>query len=157
MNKMKSKFSTNWESSKKPSKQRKFLRRMPLHLNKKKVTARLSKDLASKYSRRTLPIRVGDEVKVLKGEFKGSKGIVEEVIRKTGRVYVKGISLTKRDGSKARRPIHASNTIIISAKEDRRRFKDGGKEKEKQAGKKDKVAENKAGSKTENKEKKEKQ
>ena len=65
--------------SKKPRKQRKFLKLAPLHIRRKMIAAHLSKELREKYKRRSIPVRKGDEVKIMRGEFKGMIGKIVKV------------------------------------------------------------------------------
>ena len=73
---MKSQFSTSWVSSVQPRKQRKYRYEAPLHVRHKFLSAHLSKELRKKYSKRSLPLRVGDEVLVMRGFFKKKKAKV---------------------------------------------------------------------------------
>jgi len=100
--------------SKAPRKQRKRLYNLPLHLRRKQLSAHLSKELREQYKRRSLPVRKGDEVKVVRGKFKGTIGKVVKVDLKKFRIYVEGCTLKKADGSEAFYPIHPSNTILVN-------------------------------------------
>lgn len=116
------KFSKSWKSSKKPRKQRKYRARAPLHIKKNFVSAHLSKDLIKKYARRSLPLRTGDKVKILRGNFKKKEGKIERVDRKRNKIYITGIELIKKDGSKVLRPIDPSNLMITELNlEDKKR------------------------------------
>ena len=66
-----------------------------------------------KYGKRNIPIRVGDKVKILRGQFKKKDGKVEKVVRRYGKVLITGIELVKKDGSKVLQPIITSNLVII--------------------------------------------
>lgn len=129
---MKQKFSKSWKTSKQPRKQRKYLANAPLHLRKKFVGANLSKELRKKYGKRSIPIRKGDSVKVMRGKFKGKQGKVTQVKLKTSKIIIEGIQIKKRDGSKVNAPMRPSNLQIIELNlEDRKRKvskKEGGKE-----------------------------
>ena len=109
---MKTKFSSSWKKSKQPRKQRKYRRNAPLHVKQKFVSAHLSKDLRKKYNKRSMNLRKGDSVKIARGQFKNKSGKVDEVMVKKTSVYVSGVELVKRDGTKSRYPIHPSNLII---------------------------------------------
>ncbi len=101
--------------SSKPRKQRKALYSAPLHRRQKMVSAHLSKELREKFGRRSLPVRKGDEVAVVRGSFRGKTGKVERVELKKLRVFVEGLVRRKSDGSEVKVPIHPSNLVIISA------------------------------------------
>jgi len=109
---MKKKFSTNWKRSKQARKQRKYRYNAPLHIKQKFVHAHLSKELKKKYKTRNLGLRKGDKVKVLRGQFKKHTGNVERIDLKKIRIYVSGIEITKKDGSKTTYPINPSNLVI---------------------------------------------
>jgi large subunit ribosomal protein L24 len=105
-------FSSNWKSSRKRRKQRKYRYNAPLHIKRKFVSSHLSKELIQKHNTRNIQIVTGDKVKVLRGQFKGHTGKIEEVDIKKSRIFVSGIEIMKKDGSKTRYPINASNVII---------------------------------------------
>ncbi len=115
---MKTKFSSSWTKSKQPRKQRKYRHNAPLHIKQKFVGAHLSKELRKKYNKRSVNLRKGDSVKIMRGQFKKKTGKIEEVNLKKALVYVSGIEITKRDGTKARYPIHPSNLIITQLNTD---------------------------------------
>ena len=115
---MKTKFSRSWIKSKQPRKQRKYRHNAPLHIKQKFVSAHLSKDLKKKYNRRSMNLRKGDGVKIMRGQFKNKTGKIEEVSVKKTLVYVDGIEIAKRDGTKARYPINPSNLIITNVNMD---------------------------------------
>lgn len=54
----------------------------------------------------------GDMVKIMRGDFAGQTGKVRKVNVKEGTVEIEGITITKADGKKVSRPIHASNLLI---------------------------------------------
>ena len=70
---MKKKFSREWIRSKQPRKQRKYNYNAPLHIKGKFMAAHLSKDLMKKYNRRSIRVRKGDKVILLRGQFKKKK------------------------------------------------------------------------------------
>ena len=105
-----------------PRKQRKALYTAPLHIRRKIMSANLSKDLRADIGKRSLPIRVGDKVQVVRGDFKGHEGKVETIDAKRYKVTVEGVTLSKPDGNAVMLPIHPSNLMIIEAdlKDERR-------------------------------------
>jgi ribosomal protein uL24 len=54
----------------------------------------------------------GDTVKIMIGGLKGKTGKVERIDTKKSRVYITGIEILKKDGSKALYPIKPSNLMI---------------------------------------------
>jgi len=78
-------------------------------------------------------IKIGDEVEVIAGNYKGVRGTVKRVLHKQNRVVVSGVSLVKkhqrpRQGggmSQAQggiiefeAPIHASNVMVVCEESD---------------------------------------
>jgi len=100
-------------SSSKPSKQRKALFNAPLHLRQKLLTAPLSHELREKYGIRRLPVRKGDVVRVMRGDWKGHEGKVVRVDLKKVRIYVEGVQRKKADQTPVYYPIHPSKVMII--------------------------------------------
>lgn len=110
--------------SKKPEKQRKKIKEMPLHQGKKIVSAHLSKELKEELKRRSLPVRKGDTVKIVRGSFKGKSGKVSKVDLRKGFVYIEKIVRKKANGAEVQVPINASNLVITSLeRSDEKRFK----------------------------------
>ena len=109
---MKQVFSRNWIRSKQPRKQRKYLANAPLHLRHKFFSTALSKELKKKYGRNSFPLRKGDKVKIMRGQFKKKEGKVVRINNKKIKTYIENIQLIKKDGSKVFYPIHPSNIII---------------------------------------------
>ena len=108
------KFSKNWKKSKKIEKQRKYRKNAPKHLKKKFLSAHLSKELREKYNKRTLPLRKGDKVKIMRGQFKGEEGKINTVKVNKEKLFIDGIELIKKDGTKVPYPIHTSNVMITN-------------------------------------------
>jgi len=106
-------FSIKWRTSTRASKQRKFKANAPSHVRHKMASAHLSKELRLKYARRSFPVRKGDTVMIQKGKFGGKKGKISEVNMRNFRVYVEGITTTKKDGSKVNVPIVISDLMIV--------------------------------------------
>lgn len=119
---MKQKFSHSWRSSKQPRKQRKFRHHSPLNIRRHLIAAHLSRELRKKHSRRNIPLRKGDTVKVMRGQFRKKTGKIERILLNRYKVYVAGAERTKKDGSKSRYPIDPSNLLITELNlEDKKR------------------------------------
>ena len=84
--------------SKQPRKQRKALYNAPLHKRQKKMSATLSDKLRVKLDKRSIPVRTGDTVEVLRGDFSGHKGKVENVNLKKMRIQIEGVTIKRTDG-----------------------------------------------------------
>ncbi|MEK6934483.1 MAG: 50S ribosomal protein L24 [Nanoarchaeota archaeon] len=121
---MKKDYSKHWKSSKNPRKQRKYIANAPLHIRRRFLSSLLSKELRKKYNRRSLPVRVDDQVTVLRGQFKKSKGKITSVDIKKLKLHLDSAQLTKKDGSKVFYPIHPSNVMITNLNlDDKERMK----------------------------------
>lgn len=121
---MKISFSINWLKSIQPRKQRKFRKNAPLHIKGSFLHVHLAKDLRDKYKKRSLRVRVGDKVSVLRGQFKGKSGAVEKVSLNKERIFVQGVNLAKKDGAKIPYPLHPSNLLITTlVLDDKKRLK----------------------------------
>jgi large subunit ribosomal protein L26e len=72
------------------------------------MSARLSKDLKAKHNVRSLPIRRGDEVKILKGKAKNKSGKVIQVYRKRWCIYVDKVQRDKQNGQSVFLPLKPS-------------------------------------------------
>jgi large subunit ribosomal protein L24 len=110
---MENKWSKKWKSSKQTRKQRKYLFNAPLHIRHKIVSSHLTKELRKKYGLRSVPVRVGDEVIIRSGQFRGVSGKVTKVSLSRYFVHVAGATVKKTDGSEKLYPIHPSNLEII--------------------------------------------
>ncbi|KAF5086748.1 Ribosomal proteins L26 eukaryotic, L24P archaeal [anaerobic digester metagenome] len=99
--------------SKQPRKQRKLIYKAPLHIRHNLMSVNLSKELREQYGRRSIPIRTGDSVKVVRGDFRDHEGKVEKIDLKNYRVMIEGASVQKPDGNKVYHTIHPSNIIIV--------------------------------------------
>lgn len=107
--------------TKQPRKQRLALYSAPLHARHKYLSAPLSRELRSKHKTRSLPVRKGDRVRILSGDFKKHEGEVVKVDTKSQRVQVEGTSVTKADGTQVPSMTKASNVVILKLVEDRER------------------------------------
>lgn len=99
--------------SKKPSKQRKAYFRAPLHTKRKFLTAPLAQELVEKYGIKRLPVRKGDKVRIMRGEFTGIEGKVVRVSLSEGRIFIEGVTRQKMDGTPVFVPIHPSKVVIV--------------------------------------------
>ena len=121
---MKAKFSKSWKASKQPRKQRKYVYNAPLHIKRKLIASTLSKELKKKYGMRSITLRKGDEVRVMRGKAKGKKGKMVEINKIKMKVAIENIQVTKKDGSKVNVWIDASNLMITNLNvDDARRLK----------------------------------
>ncbi|ABM81141.1 50S ribosomal protein L24 [Hyperthermus butylicus] len=103
-----------WVKSSQPRKQRRALFNAPLHKRQKLMAAPLSPELRKQYGIRSLPVRVGDEVVIMRGDFKGHRGKVVRVDLRRMRIFVEGVTITNARGEPRYYPIHPSNVMIVS-------------------------------------------
>ena len=116
-------FSTAWKASKNRAKQRKYRANAPLHVQLSLRSAKLSDELAKEQKAKTAPIRVGDEVRIMRGVHKGKTGEVSAIHPyKSDRVRIEGFDVIRRDGQQRTISFHASNLMITDLAEDDRRF-----------------------------------
>ncbi len=73
----------------------------PLHVKKKFMNVALSKELRKQLNRRSMGLRTGDQVQIIKGKFKGTTGVVTSVDLKSMKVYVDTAVVKKRNGTQA--------------------------------------------------------
>ena len=96
----------------------------PYHKRGKLVSAHLTPELRSEYSKRSVPIRKGDTVTIVRGEHKKKTGKVSKVLRDELKINVEGITRSKTDGTKVFVPIDPSNVVITELElSDERRVK----------------------------------
>ena len=100
------------KTSSKPSKQRKLLFQAPDHIRYKHFAAPLSPELRKTYGIRRLPVRRGDTVRVMRGDYKGFEGKISRVDRKKYRIYIEGLTREKVDGTAVFVPVHPSKVMI---------------------------------------------
>jgi large subunit ribosomal protein L24 len=110
---MKKEFSTHWKGSSQPRKQRKYAAKAPLHIRRKFLGANLSKDLRKKHGRRSIEIRKGDTVRIMRGKFRKKQGKVTEINARRARIGIEGIQAKKQDGSKVSVGLKPSNLQIV--------------------------------------------
>jgi len=111
--------------SSQPRKQRKFRYQAPHHLRHKFPGAMLSPALREKHGVKSIPVRLGDTVKVMRGDHKNTEGKVAAVDYKNSTIAVDGVAVTKADGTEVPRPIAPSNVMITKLNtEDERRLGD---------------------------------
>lgn len=99
--------------TKKPAKQRKRLFEAPSHRRGRIMSVHLTSDLRTNYNSRSIPVRSGDTVRVLRGDYKGFEGRVTRVDRKGYGVFIDGINREKADGTQISVPTHPSKLEII--------------------------------------------
>jgi large subunit ribosomal protein L24 len=79
-----------------------------------KFGSQLSAELRERHGKRAVRPRVGDSVRIVRGEFKDIEGKVTRVDPRTGVVNVEGVTREKLKGGTAPVPIHSSNLMLTS-------------------------------------------
>lgn len=81
------------------------------------MAAHLSKEARAKLgtARRSLPLRKGDKVKVMRGEHKGKIGKVARIDLSSLKAYVEGVVVKEAKGTEKLCPIDPSNLLILEA------------------------------------------
>jgi large subunit ribosomal protein L26e len=92
--------------------QRKLQLGAPSSVKRKLMSSHLSKSLRDQYKIRSLPIKRGDEVKILKGKGKGKTGKVVQVYSKRNVIYVDKVQRDKQNGQTVFLPIKPFYCLI---------------------------------------------
>jgi large subunit ribosomal protein L24 len=113
-------------SSKSPGKQRRRIYKSPIHSHKKMLKCRLDEFLQEEYGLRSLVVKKGDLVRVMRGQFRDTEGKVVRVDYGAIRVYLESATTTKADGKEAQIPVHPSNIMLVKLEldDDRKRIID---------------------------------
>src|SRR4030067_796393 len=101
-------------TSTKARQQRKARYNAPLHKKRRMVSARLDSALMSEYNVRSLPVRKGDTVKVVRGneDFRKIESKVARVDVKNLKIIVENVTVAKADGTQKPKPIDPSDVVI---------------------------------------------
>jgi large subunit ribosomal protein L24 len=98
--------------AKKPSKQRKMIYAAPAHRVRKFLTAPLSEELRKSHERRSYPVRKGDTVKILRGDFAGIEGKINDINAREQRLFVEGVQRETTSGTSANVSVNSSKVMI---------------------------------------------
>lgn len=82
------------------------------------MSAPISKELREKHSVRSMPIRKDDEVKVVRGTYKGREGKVLQVYRKKYVIHIERVQRERSNGAQVFVGIHPSKVVITKLKID---------------------------------------
>jgi len=85
------------------------------------MSSALSKELRAKHNTRSIPIRKDDEVRIVRGKYKGREGKVTQVYRKKWVIHVDRVQRDKSNGATAPIGVHPSNVVITTIKLDKDR------------------------------------
>ncbi|MFX0106863.1 MAG: 50S ribosomal protein L24 [Candidatus Hodarchaeota archaeon] len=104
---------TKKPSSKSPRKQRQRIYKAPLHEHRNMLKCRLDEFLQEEYGIRSLVVKEGDLVRIMRGQFRDTEGKVVRVDYRRISVYLENATTTKADGKEAQIPIHPSNLMLV--------------------------------------------
>ncbi|MGB9023899.1 MAG: 50S ribosomal protein L24 [Candidatus Bathyarchaeia archaeon] len=98
--------------STRPGKQR--LVRYTAHswMKHKFLAAPLSTELRTTYGRRSIPVRAGDSVRIVRGDFSGVEGKVSDVDTARQRLFVEGVTREKVAGTSEKVSVHCTKVMI---------------------------------------------
>ena len=102
------------KSVKDPGKQRSRLFNAPAHLRHKLMSAHLAPELMKSHDTRTLPVRKGDTVRIMRGDHEGFEGKVSTVDLMNYRIFLEGLTREKVDGTVIFVSVHPSKVLIKS-------------------------------------------
>lgn len=97
-----------------PNKQRKAIWNTSNSRMNRHLSAPLSSGLQTRHEVKSLPVRKGDTVKIVRGDFNGVEGKVTEVDRSRNRLYVEGVTREKVAGTQTKMTIHPSKVQITN-------------------------------------------
>lgn len=100
------------KSVKNPRKQRERLFNAPAHARHKNMSAHLAPDLVKSHGIKSIPVRKGDTVRVMRGDHEGFEGKVSRVDLANYRIFVEGLTREKVDGTVIFISIHPSKVLI---------------------------------------------
>jgi len=76
------------------------------------MTAKLAEPLRRELGIKRIPVRKGDTVIILRGDYAGHEGKVVRADLKKRRIYIEGATRQKADGTTVYVPIHPSKVLI---------------------------------------------
>jgi large subunit ribosomal protein L26e len=110
------KYNTSVSSSRRKARKAHFT--APSHLRRKIMSAGLSKELRKKHGVRSVPVRKGDEVRVVRGTFKDREGKVISVYRRKYIIHIEKVTREKANGQTIQVGVHPSKVVITKIKMD---------------------------------------
>ncbi|KAI8873914.1 50S ribosomal protein L24P [Ramicandelaber brevisporus] len=114
------KYSQNVSSSRRKSRKAHFT--APSSLRRKIMSSALSKELKEEHNVNAMPIRVKDEVIIVRGSNKDTQGVVTAVARNKYGIRIEGVKRDKKNGQSVDLLIHPSNVQIVKLHLDKDRL-----------------------------------
>ncbi|HXZ90377.1 MAG TPA: 50S ribosomal protein L24 [Candidatus Dormibacteraeota bacterium] len=95
-----------------PSRERKEIYDAEGQRLRKLLAAPLSDDLREAQGRRSYPVRKGDTVKIVRGDFAGVEGKVTDIDTHGRRLFVEGVTREMTSGTSTNVSVHSSKVMI---------------------------------------------
>lgn len=86
---------------------------VPKHVRDAMICSSLADNLREQYTRKSVRVKKGDNVRVMRGEYSGIEGKIEKVNTQRGTLAIEGVQREKVRGGNVKVQIHASNVQII--------------------------------------------
>jgi large subunit ribosomal protein L24 len=99
-------------ASARPGKQRKTRYSAHSWQKHKLLAAPLSTELRTTYGRRSVPVRTGDTVRIVRGDFSGVEGKVSDINTERQRLFVEGVTREKVAGTSEKVSVHCTKVMI---------------------------------------------
>lgn len=90
----------------------------PNHTRSADLSSTLSHELRDKYAKRSIRVRKGDTVKVMRGEYAAIEGKIINVDVGSGKISVEGVTREKIKGGAVPIKIHASKVMVTALNTD---------------------------------------
>ena len=95
-----------------PSRDRKEIYEAEGQRLRKLLAAPLSEELRKEQGRRSYPVRKGDTVKIVRGDFAGVEGKVTDIDTHARRLFVEGVTREMTSGTSTNVSVHSSKVMI---------------------------------------------
>jgi large subunit ribosomal protein L24 len=100
--------------SSKPKKQRVIQYKGAINLKRKMLGVRLSDRLREKYGIKSIQVKVGDSVRIYRGDFSGIDGKIVEVNTEKNCLFIEGVTKENVSGTSVRISTQVSNVMITT-------------------------------------------
>ncbi|MEM0129566.1 MAG: 50S ribosomal protein L24 [Thermoplasmata archaeon] len=100
-------------SPRSPRRQRRLLYRASPTERRRRMTVPLSRELRARFHRRSIPLRKGDTVRVLRGSFEGREERVASVDRRSLSVVLDNVTVKTGESKQTALPIRPASLVIV--------------------------------------------
>ena len=102
---------------------------MDMHTRSKTIAGHLNEKLRKELGTRSISLRKGDVVEIVRGSFKGKEGKITKVERGIGKIFIEKVIRKKSDGTEFEVAIDPSKIVVVGIeKGDKKRLKNKKKE-----------------------------